>query len=273
MSASDEDSTVYSPDATAIEISAADWVAARRNRRDWTDDRQVELDAWLARSLANRVAYLRIDATWRRTDRLAALRGPMREPADRGAPRRAFWMRVAIVMGLTALTGVFGENYFGHQRPEMIETPKGGQERLTLADGSQIELNTDTAIVVKFRAGTRAVELVRGEAYFQIKHDATRPFVVIAASHRIVDLGTKFLVRMAPQSLNVTLLEGRARLESGRDPSQQREVVLTPGDVAVATADVTRVFKKPEQELVESLAWQHGSIVFHNERLADAVGN
>jgi transmembrane sensor len=257
-------------DATAIEIYAADWVAARRNRKDWTEERQAELDAWLTRSLAHRVAYLRIDATWRRTDRLAALRRPMREPADGGAPRRALWMRIVAVVGLVVVTGVFVGNYITRPRAQLIETPRGGQERLTLADGSQLELNTDTAVRVDLDAHIRAVELVQGEVYFQIKHDAARPFVVTVAKHRIVDLGTKFLVRMTPQALQVALVEGSARLESASD-RHPHAVVLSPGDVAVATADATHISKKSKRELSESLAWQRGSIVFHNERLADAA--
>ena len=255
----------------AIEDSAADWAAVRRVSDDWTPERQAELDAWLAQSLAHRVAYLRIEATWRRTDRLAALRQSMRDPADRSASRKALWTRIAAAFGLVVLSGVVAANRLTSTHGQLIETPKGGQERLTLADGSQIELNTDTAILVDLSAKPAPSNFMRGEAFFQIKHDAARPFVVTAAGHRIVDLGTKFLVRMAPQSLRVALVEGSARLESASTQSQQRAVVLLPGDVAVATADMTNISKKSEPELSESLAWQRGSIVFRNERLADAA--
>lgn len=271
MSVVGEGGVPQARDAMAIETVAADWVADRRNSEDWTAERQTELDAWLARSLAHRVAFLRIDATWRRTDRLAALRQPMREPADRSISRKALWTRIAAVFGLVVVTGVFAGNYLVRPHGQLIETPKGGQERLTLADGSQIELNTDSAVRVELGARTRAVELVRGEAFFQIKHDAARPFVVTVAKHRIVDLGTKFLIRMAPKSFQVALLEGSARLENAGAQSQKNAVVLSPGDVAVATAGSTRVSKRSEREISERLAWQRGSIVFHNERLADVV--
>ena len=270
MSASSEGGECPS-ETMAIEDSAADWAAGRRVSDDWTPERQGELDAWLAQSLAHRVAYLRIEATWHRTDRLAALRQLMRDPADRSASRKALWTRIAAAFGFVVLSGVVAANRLTSTHGQLIETPKGGQERLTLADGSQIELNTDTAILVDLSAETRAVEFMRGEAFFQIKHDAARPFVVTAAGHRIVDLGTKFLVRMAPQSLRVALVEGSARLESATTQSQQRAVVLLPGDVAVATADMTNISKESEPELSESLAWQRGSIMFRNEQLADAV--
>jgi transmembrane sensor len=203
MSAPEEQSV---SDAMTIEMSAADWVADRRNAAEWTAGRQAELDAWLARSVAHRVAFLRIDATWQRTDRLAALRQPMREAEPRSTPNKQLWSRVAAAIGLVAVIGVVGQGYFTRPEGQVIETPKGGQERLGLADGSQIVLNTESAVRVNIGAHARSVELLRGEAYFQVRHDAQRPFVVTVGAHRIVYLGTKFLVRMAPKSLLVALL-------------------------------------------------------------------
>jgi transmembrane sensor len=265
------DGVVSVTDAMAIEDKAAEWVADSHNPEGWTVERQGELDAWLAQSLSHRVAYLRMEATWRRTNRLAALRAPMQTPPTPNNPKNALWMRVAGALGLVVLVGLFAGNYLVRPQRQLIETPKGGQEMLTLADGSQIELNTDSAIRLDIGSAHRSVELIRGEAFFEIKHDASRPFVVTVAGHTITDLSTKFLVRAASDSLRVTLVEGRARLESISGRSQQQPVVLSTGDVATATAEATRVLKKSNRELVESLAWQHGLIVFHNTPLADAV--
>lgn len=259
-----------SADAMTIEDMAADWSAMRRMSKSWSTERQVELEEWLARSPAHRVAYLRIEATWRRTERLAALREPMRKTPSAASGKRIAWRHLAAAFGLVLLAGIAAEDYFSHPRGQLIETPRGGQERLLLADGSQVELNTDTAIRVNLSGQTRAVELVRGEAFFQVKHDAERPFVVTAGSHKVTDLGTKFLMRMAPRSLHVMLMEGKAQLENS-DNDNEKSVVLSPGDVAVATAETTRVTRKPIHDLSESLAWQHGAIIFRNERLADAI--
>jgi transmembrane sensor len=269
MSASSENGAQNASAAMAIEDIAADWSALRRISENWTPERQAELDSWLTQSLAHRIAYLRIEATWRRTDRLAALRQPIEQAADHNPDRKALWTRIGTAVGFLLLVGVVAGNYFVRPQGQLIETPKGGQERLTLSDGSQVELNTDTAVRIDLDGQTRAVELLRGEAFFQIRHNAARPFVVTAAGHRIVDLGTKFLVRTAPESLRVALLEGSARLESMQ--SQQRAVVLSRGDIAVATTDVMRVSRTTERELSENLAWRRGAIVFRNERLDAAV--
>ncbi len=166
---------------------------------------------------------------------------------------------------------LLAENYFTRAGGEIIETPKGGHESLTLADGTHVELNTDSAISVHLSSGARDVELLRGEASFQVKHDATRAFVVTVAKRRIVDLGTKFLVRLSQGSVEVALLEGRARLEGDTNTSQQRAIELSPGDVAVATEYGTRVSVRSKQELLDRLAWQHGMIVLHDETLAHAA--
>jgi len=271
MSSAGENNTPNTVDVMGIESRAADWVADRRNSEDWTPERQAELDRWLAQSLAHRVAYIRIEATWRRTDRLAALHRPMHEPAQNGPLRRPFWMRVAAVFGLVVVTASFAGRYLLQPHPQLIETPIGGQERVMLADGSQIELNTDTAIRVDLTAQKRAVELVKGEAYFEIRHDAARPFVVTVTDHRIVDLGTKFLVRTSSQTLKVALVEGSARLENASPHVRQQAVILTPGDLAVATADSVRVSKRPMREVANALAWQRGAIALRNASLADAV--
>lgn len=257
-------------DAMSIEDQAADWSASRRMSTVWSAERQAELDAWLARSPAHRVAYLRIEATWRRTERLAALREPMRKLPAAASVKRMPWGQAVAGLGIVLLCGITAGNYFARPHGQLIETPRGGQERLLLADGSQVELNTDSAIRVDLSGQTRAVELVRGEAFFKVKHDAQRPFVVRAGSHKVTDLGTKFLMRMTQQSLHVMLMEGKAQLE-GNESGNEKAVVLSPGDVAVATAETMRVSKRPVRELSESLAWQHGAIIFRNERLADAV--
>lgn len=257
--------------ATPEEAEAADWVAVRQSQREWSADQQAELDAWLAKSIANRVAYIRIDATWRRTDRLVALRKPMKQSVPSTAPFSSRSMRIAGAIGLVAIIGIAASSYLQPTHGQLIQTPKGGQERLALSDGSQVELNTDSAVLIDFQSRSRGVELVRGEAFFDVRHDASRPFIVTAGSHRIVDLGTKFLVRTGLNSVKVALIEGSARLEDANGKNRKRAVVLTSGEVAVATADDIQLSKHTSRDLSESLAWQRGKVVFHNKPLSAAA--
>ena len=117
----------------------------------------------------------------------------------------------------------------------------------------------------------RQVWLDKGEALFQIKHDAAHPFTVTAGDHKITDLGTKFLVRQDDGRLQVTLLEGRARLDSTGVWARHQSVELSPGDVAVATANSLSLIRKPEKALSEELGWRRGLLIFDRTSLADAI--
>ncbi len=112
---------------------------------------------------------------------------------------------------------------------------------------------------------------IRGEAYFNIRHDAKRPFVVFAADHRIVDIGTKFEVRNSGGALRVSLLEGSARLESTKAWAPLHEAILKPGDVALATVDSFRVVRERPKALNNELGWRRGVIVFEHTTLEDAA--
>jgi transmembrane sensor len=120
------------------------------------------------------------------------------------------------------------------------------------------------------RVKGRSAELIRGEAFFQITHDAQRPFVVTAGNHRITDLGTKFSVRTGGAGLEVSLVQGRARIDAPNAPAQHA-AVLEPGDVAVATASRISVIRKSQTDLAGELGWRRGVLVFHQTTLGDAA--
>jgi transmembrane sensor len=254
-----------------IEDTAANWLW-RRVSADWSDVAQAELDLWLDQSERHAAAFWRLEAVWERTGRVTALR-PMhtRENAPAFPYRRWFGIgaAAAIVFGIIAFTMLRPGSQAGHA--QNFSTAVGGRATIRLADGSRIELNTDTAITANITAKSRTLELKKGEALFNVKHDAARPFVVQVAGHRIVDLGTTFSVRADKGSLKVTLVEGRARLESDSATVQPHSTELTPGEVVVATATSMSISRMESRELNDSLAWKRGQLVFRHLALADAA--
>ena len=117
----------------------------------------------------------------------------------------------------------------------------------------------------------RAAKLEKGEAYFEIKHDAAHPFAVTVGSNRVTDLGTKFLIRSDANRVEVSLLEGRARLDSTDSLRRKTPTVLIPGEVAVATADSVSVTRMPARNLSDALGWRRGLLVFYHTPLSDAA--
>jgi transmembrane sensor len=257
--------------AKEINDRATFWLE-RREFGDWGEDDQTELDAWLAESKAHCATFWRLEAAWDRTHRLAALRLPKTEQI--ATARRPFWrniIRGAAALAVISVLGVVGAIYSVHPQETTYSTPVGGREVITLADGSLVELNTDTILRARIDANYREVRLVQGEAYFEVTHDAKHPFSVMVADRRVTDLGTKFLIRSDPNRVEVSLLDGRVRFDSANSRTQTPSRVLVPGDVVVATADSMSVTKKPASQLVTSLAWRRGVLVFDNTPLADAV--
>ncbi len=151
------------------------------------------------------------------------------------------------------------------------ETALGGHKILSLGDGSKIELNTGTLIRMAADGPQRKVWLERGEAYFQIKHNAAHPFVVVAGNRQVIDVGTAFAMRREPDRLQVTLTEGEARLEPVGIAHGAKALVLTPGDVAVATSGGIALTTRPVADVTDQLAWRHGLLAFDSTPLGDVA--
>ena len=264
-------------DAVAVEERAADWLQRRRYWKSWSEVDQKALDTWLAESMNHAVAYWRLEATLDRAERLSALRreGPFQRPVSPSSKRLGGGaLRLAVVVGVLATAATISyPTWRSAPQPagQFYATGVGGRATVQLTDGSSIELNTNTAIRADVRAGKRYVSIEKGEAFFDIVHNAKSPFVVDVDGHRITDLGTKFSIRDEPGRIQVTLLEGRASIASVRPGTQGHSAILTPGDVAVATADSLSVEQKPKPTLVKELSWRHGLLVFDGAKLGDVA--
>ena len=176
--------------ADAIEQAAALWLA--REDAGLTSPERAALDAWLAQSSRHKVAYLQLKAAWDRTERLAALKRPSpRAPS----PRPGYAYRLALLVAATVVI-FFGSVHlpWRQQNEQAYTTLVGGMRTVQLADGSRMELNTNTHVRADVTGKLRIVTLESGEAYFDVIHDARHPFTVYAGNWRITDLGTKFSV-------------------------------------------------------------------------------
>jgi len=259
-------------DAHGIGMQAAAWIQ-RRDFDHWTQADEAALDAWLNESPAHRIAFVRLDFGWQRTTRLAALKRPdsMADPLESGKPLLSTTIRAvaAVLVAVGVATG--GYWFVRNMGRTTYVTPVGARETLTLKDGSQIELNTDTVLQMASRDGRREVWLEKGEAFFQIVHNPARPFIVFADNHRIVDVGTKFVVRRNAGKLRVAVIEGGVELYGSDTAASSAAKTLTAGDVAVADASSISVLKTPVRALNEALGWRRGVLVFHRTSLSEAA--
>jgi transmembrane sensor len=270
---SSEDQNVPTATSTAeIMDQAADWLE-RADRSDCSDLHLSKLETWLSESPANRVAYWRVKSAWERAERLRVLQPHRIEPGEGEAAGR-FWpalARTAVALGALVLLGVAATLLLPNSRDQTFSTNVGGHQVISLADGTKIELNTNTVLHAKINTRERTIILDKGEAYFQVAHESKRPFAVVAGDRRVTDLGTKFLVRRDPSRFEVTLVEGLARFEQTSGGTQFQSTLLVPGDVAVASADTFIVTKKPAKALASELGWRRGLLIFDHTTLADVA--
>lgn len=191
------------------------------------------------------------------------------------APRPK-WL--ALAASLVLAIGVWASRDYW---PWLLESPAaqrayqtaiGERTRVSLPDGSVMDLDTGSRVEVAYSAGTRLVRLQQGQALFEVAHQPRRPFVVQAAGDTITAVGTRFNVRLDGDRLNVTLLEGKVNVRtaataSGGPPSTPvpvsagQKLTLRPGSVAeLAVID----------PLLEA-SWLKGRLIFKDETLAQAV--
>lgn len=255
------------PDSQAAEIEAraAEWLQ-RRHFWNWSKEDDAALNAWLEEAMAHRIAYWRLNAGFTRTDRLAALRQPAQEaPARESFP---FALKIAASLAIAVVIGAAAAQLLMPPRERDYSTALGGRETVSFADGSKIELNTNTALRTRMTTKERIVWLEHGEAFFQVRHDPAHPFIVYAGNHRVTDLGTKFTVRRDSGRLEVSVVQGRVRFEGA---AVRKPALLTPGDVAVATADSVSVTRESSKDLANALGWRSGVLVFRHATLGEAA--
>ncbi|MBK0383645.1 FecR family protein [Pedobacter sp. SD-b] len=146
----------------------------------------------------------------------------------------------------------------------MIETPRGGQYQINLPDGTKVWLNAASSLRYPtcFLGSKREVSL-KGEAYFEVAKDKTKPFRVISDLQTVEVLGTHFNINAYNDeaSTKTTLLEGSVKVKSKKT---DRHLILEPGNQSVLANK--SLFKK-NVDVEEAVAWKNGQFMFVNESL------
>lgn len=209
---------------------AARWAVRRRDADAYEE---AAFEAWKSADAAHAEAF---DQAWR-TSQDPALAEAMRLSEQRSAtPSRRAGAVAALASGLLAASlAVFlawPQLQLMTVAPVLLETTPGQQRDAILADGTRITLDGATRLEVRLGAHRRQVELVRGEAFFDVAHDASRPFIVKADIGSARVLGTAFDLERADGRLELSVHRGRVRLA----PSGliHRSAELTVGQRAFA---------------------------------------
>lgn len=163
--------------------------------------------------------------------------------------------------------------WYGAVEQSRYQTSVGQLQSLQLADGSSVTLSSDSRILVTLSRRQRLVELIQGEAIFQVAKDAARPFVVYAHGSRVTAVGTRFSVRQSGDGVRVVVTEGTVKLqpEGLPDPSGQAESLLHAGGVAMLDRNGVSIRADNSVEAARLLDWQGGHLSFRDATLSLAA--
>jgi transmembrane sensor len=282
-------------------LQAAAWLT---RSAESPEEHAEGLRAWLVQDPRNVDAWRSVQTPWQllgehaaSTELIRVRRWALTHANDAGWNsrfKRLVRPRSLAVAAMVLVVAIISMAVWQTYRFDVYRTIAGERRVVRLDDGSEISLDSQTEVKVRYRARSREVILVEGQARFDVAHDAVRPFSVTANGHEVVATGTAFNVDLLGADLFVTLIEGHVvvlpegvptpaagsaspgygnqRLSgagSTPDPNISTSIALEAGEQLVispsAAPKVTRV------NTDRAIAWESGKLVFENEPLASIV--
>jgi transmembrane sensor len=231
----------------------------------------------LAQSPINREAYRTTLAAWHeiescRQEVLDELALSARRAEKRPARPDRRWL----VTGGVGLAAAFAAAavlppIFSPPTVETYATTTGQHRRMTLADGSVVDLNAESRLTVRFTRGERRVELGEGQAIFDVAHDERRPFIVAASGRQVRVVGTQFDVRNRDGAVTVSVARGRVQVRPVAAEEAGQTFVLNPGQrLAIGRTGLAALSAVDPQE---ALSWRSGRLVYRGAPLAEVVAD
>lgn len=161
--------------------------------------------------------------------------------------------------------------YYTANPRNIMLSAKAGNMIVHLPDGTEVALNNGSTITYpeKFTLRKREIE-ISGEAYFTIKHDSTRPFVIVSGNARIEDLGTSFNVntQAASGAIEVVLTSGEVAIYYKGWKTEK--VVLAPGEKAEIEKTGRKITRTTNPDR-NYMAWKTRKLIFENTTLSEIV--
>jgi transmembrane sensor len=259
---------------------AADWWV-RLRAPDATDDTIDQWLAWTQEDVRHLETFERVNAL---ASQLGSLDSVSRQSlinafARPAAPKRN-WMPLAAAASFAAVL-LSGAVYFAWMRfdagdnTQVYNSAIARNRDITLPDGTQVALGAASTMTTRFSEGRRSIELKNGEAFFQVVHDHSRPFVVAAGDISVRDIGTAFDVRRTGQRVTIAVTQGRVEIsDTNQKPgeTQRGTLEVTAGQLVSydpATSSMTVGSIAPEQ----ATAWRNDRLEFIDEPLGVVIAN
>lgn len=273
------DPTFSQIDHEAVTDAAAHW-CMRMHASDCTREERKACLQWRRVHPLHEDEYQAMLEIWQMSGDIAPVNPPLMpeavepflhtSPAARGSGWRNYATAAVLLAVALPVAGLTGWNMGwipnAYDTYEAVEATR----LVTMADGSRVELNLGTRLTFANYKDRRSVVLDKGEAFFEVSHDASHPFVVSAGKGSIEVTGTTFNVWMYQDQVRVMLLEGsvqvvsdvaRAGAASRLEPGMQAS--YRPGDFQ---PQISQTYASDT-----SLTWRNGKLVLNNLPLTQAL--
>jgi transmembrane sensor len=270
----------------AIRDLAARWVVRQDRRLSHAE--AVELEAWLAADARHAAAFKQSAASWHAFRAVGA--AVRRMPVDARKPRPQWnWVGVGGLAAAAALVLAF----VSFDRPSRPAQPAGDSKTPVvttssppttrrLADGSVARLKDGAEINEAYSAAERRIRLVRGEAYFFVTKDATRPFLVDVGDVTVRAVGTAFAIRFEPQAVDVLVTEGTVQVTPPAPATVAAEPARAPALVGAGHRAIVAHLPAPatpaivvtavsQQQIAQALAWNDPMLELAGAPLGELV--
>lgn len=250
---------------SAMEERACQWIA-RLRADDTSEAERQEFALWLAANPAHGQAMDAMLALW---EDLEVLK---HRPAPLAQTSRRRWLATGLALAASLVVAVLlspGLDLGPHS--EEYRTRLGEQIAVTLPDGSSVKLNTDSRLTVNYSDGERQLTLMRGEAFFQVAHDAQRPFLVTAGNTQVRALGTAFNILLSEEHSEITVTEGVVRVTELNAPDTrpaQTELLYSEQRLTGSSRGLSGAVTVDAKSL---LAWRDGKLVATDMPLGELV--
>lgn len=249
----------------------------------------LEFETWL-NGPGNRQAWEKVSRSWTYFDTvahapemIAARQAALGDAERAGRHLGGILARSRLVRPLATLAAavlvlaILGSGgYWFMNRPDDYRTAVGERRVITLADGSKLSLDANSEVTVRYAAHERSLHLLTGQARFDVAHDKSRPFTVVAGNQKVIATGTAFNIEMAGPRVLVTLIEGHVVVldESGTaqgmlTPAWPHRIELKAGQQLSTGPAVPPEISQANIQHVT--AWTIGQLMFDDESLYSVV--
>jgi transmembrane sensor len=272
---------------SVIVDEASEWFVLMRDQSASSTEREA-FSAWLRSSPVHMGAYLDMAKLWNDSAYVSS-NLDLNKPIDNVVPlrhgaelddtrveqpgetalsndvRHRDFRPFVLVAGLLIACMIGVGAWWSFARTSTYTAGVGEQRLITLTDGSVVQLNARSRIAVRATSTERYVDLIAGQALFQVAHDETRPFIVQSGGMTVRAVGTQFDVNRLQATTVVTVVEGRVQLNGVAPP-----LILSAGDQATVgrNGDIAR---QPHANVPAAIGWLHQELFFQGRPLREVI--